>query len=119
VTTSAVVACVRGVRGIRAGRFRLARARLTSPTPYLFAGYLLIAALLSPTSAGESSSPLLWLALVVPIAYALATLSSIGSERPSKGVAVALGLLHGSAFLAASAIVLALASPRFVPPWLK
>ena len=119
VVASIVVAVARGSRGVREGRGKLARARLKSPTPYLFAGYLLVAAFVSPSAEGESASPLLWLAFAVLGAYALATLSAIGDERPSRATAVGLALLHGASFLAVSAIVLALASPRFVPPWLK
>jgi hypothetical protein len=119
VASSIVVAAIRGARGIREGRGRLVRARLTSPTPYLFAGYLLVAALVSPTSPGESASPLLLLAIVVPIAYALAALSAVGDERPPKPVALALALLHAGSFIAAAAIVLALVSPAFVPSWLR
>lgn len=119
VAASMLVAGTRGARGIREGRGKLARARLRSPTPYLFAGYLLVAALVSPSSEGESTSPLLWLSLVVLGAYALATLSAIGDERPSRATAAGLALLHAASFLAAAAIVLALSSPRFVPPWLR
>jgi hypothetical protein len=43
----------------------------------------------------------------------------IGDARPSPLRAAALALLHGGALLAASAAVLAVTSPRFVPPWLR
>ena len=86
---------------------------------YLFAGYLLVAALVTPLSPGESASPLLGLSLALPLAYALATFSAIGEARPSRLVAVALALLHAGVVLVAAAMVLALASPRFVPPWLR
>src|SRR6185295_1862841 len=70
-------------RGLREGRGRRVAARMKSPTVYLFAAYLMIAGLASPTSSGESSSPLLWLAIVLPSGYALASLSAIGRERRS------------------------------------
>jgi hypothetical protein len=119
VAVALVLAIERGARGVREGRGGLAWARLKSPMPYLFAGYLLVAGLVSPTTPGESSSPLLWLALIVPLAYAAATFSAIGSARPSRALALVLALVHGAGFLAASAMVLAIASPRFVPEWLR
>jgi hypothetical protein len=119
VALAGVVAAVRGLRGVREGRGALLRARLRSPTIYLFSGYLLVAALVTPVSSGESVSPLFGLALALPAAYALATLSAIGDARPSPLRAAALALLHGGALLAASAAVLAVTSPRFVPPWLR
>jgi hypothetical protein len=106
-------------RGIAEGRGRRALVRLKSPTVYLFAAYLLLAAWVTPRSPGESTSPLLWLALVLPLAYALATLSSIGAAQRHAAAALALALLHGGAVLAAAAIVLALASPAFVPAFLR
>jgi hypothetical protein len=115
VTTSAFLAR----RGLAQGRGKRALARLKSPTVYLFAAYLLIAAWVIPRSPGESTSPLLWLALVLPLAYALATLSSIGPTRKRAVAAILLALLHGGAVLAAAAIVLALASPAFVPALLR
>jgi hypothetical protein len=119
IGAAVVVAGLRGLRGAREGRAPLARRRLKSPTVYLFSAYLLVAALVTPLSAGESVSPLLGLALVVPPAYALATLSAIGSARPSRGAAALLAALHGGAVLAAAAAILAAASPRFVPAWLR
>jgi hypothetical protein len=119
LSLAVVVAVQRARRGVRAGRGALARGRLKSPTVYLFSAYLLVAALVTPISRGESLSPLLGLAVALPAAYALATLSAIGDERPSAPVAVALALLHGGVVLAASAAILALASPRFVPTWLR
>lgn len=106
-------------RGLREGRGKRALARLKSPTVYLFAAYLLLAAWVTPRSAGESTSPLFWLALELPVAYALATLSAIGAPRRNAGAAIALALLHGGAVLAAAAITLALASPGFVPAFLR
>lgn len=114
-----LVALRRGRRGFREGRGPLAVRRLKSPTLYLFSGYLLVAALVTPVSPGETVSPLLGLALALPLAYALATLSAIGDARPSRPTAALLGLLHAGVVLAAAAVVLAVASPRFVPEWLS
>ena len=113
------VALIRGRRGVREGRGAAAARRLKSPTAYLFSGYLLIAALVTPPSAGESTSPLLGLSLALPVAYALASLSAIGAARPSRGGAALLAALHGGAVLAAAAVILAISSPRFVPAWLR
>jgi hypothetical protein len=113
------VAALRARRGLREGRGARAAARLKSPTPYLFSAYLLIAALVTPISSGETVSPLLGLSLALPLSYALATLSSIGSERPSLAVCAALAMVHGGAALASAAVILALASPAFVPAWLR
>ena len=113
------VAALRARRGIFEGRGARAAARLKSPTPYLFSAYLLIAALVTPVSSGETLSPLLGLSLALPASYALATLSSIGSERPSPATRAALAFLHGGAALASAAVILALASPAFVPQWLR
>jgi len=113
-----VVAILRGRRGFREGRGHLAVRRLKSPTIYLFAAYLLVAALVTPPSPGESTSPLLWLAFAIPLANALAALSSIGQTDPKPLSRLGLALLHGGAVLAAAALILALASPRFVPAWL-
>jgi hypothetical protein len=112
-------AAIGAQRGVREGRGRRALARLESPTLYLFTGYLVLAALVTPHSAGESASPLLGLALVLPIGYALATLSAIGDARPRRGAAIARGVIHGGAVVAGAAIVLALSSPEFVPGWLR
>ena len=106
-------------RGFAEGRGPRVGARLRSPTVYLFTAYLLVAALATPRESGESTSPLLWLGLLLPVAYALATLSAVGRERRAPLAAAALGLLHGGAVLAGAAIVLALASPAFVPSWLR
>ncbi len=117
---AALVAAALGARtGLREGRARLVRARLQSPTVYLFAAYLAVAGFVTPTSPGESSSPLLWLALVLPLGYALASLSAVGTVTRSPITRVLLALLHGGAVLAAAAIVLALASPAFVPKGLR
>src|SRR5262245_16892115 len=106
------VAARGALRGLREGRGRGAASRLKSPTIYLFAAYLLIASWVTPRSPGESTSPLLWLAFTLPLAYALATLSAIGAERRAPPLAaIALALLHGGAVIAAAAIVLSLASP--------
>lgn len=106
-------------RGLAEGRGPRVRARLASPTIYLFTAYLLVAAFVTPRAAGESTSPLLWLALLLPLAYALATFSAVGRERRAPLAALALSFLHGGAVLAGAAIILALASPAFVPGWLR
>ena len=113
------VAASNARRGLRERRGHLAATRIKSPTIYLFAAYLVIAAWVTPRSPGESTSPLLWLALALPLAYALATLSSLGKAHRSPAAAIALALLHGGAVIAAAAIVLALASPAFVPTLLR
>jgi hypothetical protein len=113
-----VVATLRGIRGAREGRIHLALRRLKSPTIYLFALYLLVAALVTPPSPGETTSPLLWLALAIPAANALAAFSAVGKPRPSRVESLALAVLHGGAVLMAAALILALVSPRFVPTWL-
>lgn len=119
IAATVVSAAIGWARGARAGRGRLALVRLRSPTVYLFSAYLLVAALATPHSDGETASPLLGLALVLPFGYALATLASLGSERPRVAAAAGRALLHGGAVVAAAAIVLALASPAFVPAWLR
>ncbi|EYF08081.1 hypothetical protein [Chondromyces apiculatus] len=119
LTAAILVAAQRGRRGVREGRWPLARARLLSPTLYLFSGYLLVAALVTPISPGESVSPLLGLALALPVLWSLATLSAIGERRPARATALLLGVLHGGTVPAAAAIVLVFASPRFVPAWLR
>jgi hypothetical protein len=106
-------------RGLGEGRGRRAAARLKSPTIYLFTAYLVVAALVTPRSPGESASPLLGLGVVLPAGYALATLSAIGREKRGVLASLGLGLLHGGAVLAAAAIVLALASPAYVPAALR
>lgn len=116
---AALVAAGRGWAAIRSGRARDAVRRLKSPVVYLFAGYLLVAALVTPISAGESTSPLLWLALVLPVAYAASAFAASADERPRAIVRVGLGALFGGAVLAASAIILAVVSPAFVPGWLR
>lgn len=120
VIAAAVAAASLGARrGFGEGRGRQAAARLKSPTIYLFTAYLVIAALVTPRSTGESTSPLLGLALALPVAYALATLSSIGRAERRAPAAIGLALLHGGAVLAAAAMVLAIASPAYVPSWLR
>ena len=114
-----VSAAIGARHGLSLGRGRRVTARLTSPTVYLFTGYLVLAALVTPHSAGESASPLLGLALVLPIAYALASLTAIGDDRGRPAAAIARATLHGGAVLAAAAIVLALSSPVFIPAWLR
>ncbi len=108
-----------GVRGVREGRAGLVRARLFGPTIWLFAAYLLIASVVTPISKGESASPLLGLAVAVPLGYGLATLASIGVAKRSWGASLALGLLFAAAMFAAGALVLALLSPGFLPTPLK
>lgn len=119
IAASLAAAAIGARRGFGEGRGPLARARLQSPTIYLFSAYLLVAALLTPRSPGESTSPLLWLGLTLPLAYALGTLTSIGRARRAPPAALAFALLHGGAVLASAAVILALASPAFVPSWLK
>ncbi len=116
---TALVTALSARRGLREGRGARAKARLKSPTIYLFTAYLIIAAFVTPLSAGESTSPLFWLALTLPLAYALATLASIGIEERNLPARIALALLHGGAVLSAAALILALASPTFVPTWLR
>lgn len=114
-----LTAIVRARMGVREGRAKRAAARMKSPTVYLFSGYLVVAALVTPVSKGETVSPLLGLALAIPVGYGLATLSAIGSVKPRLGARVALAILHGGAVLAAGAVILALASPAFVPAFLR
>ena len=118
IAVAVVVSVVRGVRGAREGRLPLALARLKSPTIYLFAAYVFVAAIVTPPSPGESTSPLMWLSFCIPMANALAVFSSVGKPKPSRLEALALALLHGGALLAAAALILAVVSPRFVPVWL-
>ncbi|MDI1446735.1 hypothetical protein [Polyangium sp. 6x1] len=115
---AALVAVIRGVHGAREGRAHLAARRIKSPTIYLFSAYLLVAALVTPKSPGETTSPLLWLAFAIPIANALAAVSSVGQTQPKGLTRAGLALLHGGAVLAAAACILAIVSPRFVPIWL-
>ncbi len=105
--------------GLAQGRGRRVAARLKSPTVYLFTAYLVLAALVTPHSAGESASPLLGLSLVLPAGYALASLTAIGDDRGRPAAAIARAALHGGAVLAGAVIVLALSSPAFVPAWLR
>jgi hypothetical protein len=116
----ALILAARGaVLATRLGRGPAIFARLKSPTVYLFAGYLIVAGLVSPRSQGESSSPLFGLALVLVVAWAAATFAAAGSARRSTATGTALFALYGGAVVAAGAIVLAVASPAFVPPWLR
>jgi len=114
-----LVALLRGIRAVRTGRGRDALRRLRSPTIYLFAAYLLVAALVTPLSAGESTSPLLWLALALPIAYAASAFAAAADPHPSPAVRLFLAVLFGGAVAAAAAIILAIVSPAFVPRWLR
>ena len=114
-----LVAVVRGLRAVRTDRARAALRRLRSPTVYLFAAYLLVAALVTPLSAGESTSPLLWLALGLPVVYAASAFAAAADERPSALVRVVLAVLFGGAVVAGAALILALVSPAFVPSWLR
>lgn len=118
IVVALVTALVRGLRGAKQGRWPLALSRLKSPTIYLFAAYVFVAALVTPPSPGESTSPLMWLAFCIPMANALAVFSSVGKAKPSRIEAFVLAVLHGGALLAAAALILALVSPRFVPVWL-
>lgn len=119
IAVALVAAAVGARRGLREGRGPRAWARLTSPTVYLFTAYLIVAGWATPRSPGESTSPLFGLALVLPAAYALATLSAIGRAERPRLAAIGLGVLHGGAVLAAAALVLAAASPEFTPGWLR
>ena len=116
----AVASAARGLAiARRAGRAHLARRRLASPTVYLFSAYLVVAAVVTPKSLGETASPLFGLAIVLPVGWALASAASLADERPRLGARLARAVVHGVAVLGAGAIVLALASPAFVPDWLR
>ncbi len=119
VAAALAIGAVRGVAAFRAGRSAAALRRLRSPTVYLFAAYLLVAAFVTPRSEGDSTSPLLWLALALPAAYAASSLAAAAEERPRAPVRLGLAALFGGAVLAASALILALVSPAFVPKWLR
>lgn len=118
IVVAFVTSIWRAKRGAHEGRLPLAVKRLKSPTIYLFAAYAFVAAMVTPQSPGESTSPLMWLSFCIPMANALAVCSSIGNAKPSRGEALALALLHAGALLAAAALILALVSPKFVPVWL-
>jgi hypothetical protein len=118
IVAAVVTSLLRGWRGAKEGRLSLALGRLKSPTIYLFAAYVFVSAVVTPPSPGETTSPLLWLSLCIPLANALAVFSSVGKPKPSRIEALLLALLHGGAVLAAAALILAVASPRFVPVWL-
>lgn len=113
------IAAVHGAKAVRSGRARLAVRRVKSPTVYLFAGYLLVAALVVPQSAGESTSPLLWLAIALPAAYVASALASAADEAPPAWKRIAFAVIFGGAVLAIAAVILALVSPAFVPKWLR
>jgi len=117
VLAALVFAAARGAKGARAGRIGLFHDRLRSPTVYLFSGYLLIAALVTPLSPGETTSPLLWLAAALPVWWAVASLASIGAARASLAGGLGLAALYGGAVLAGALLILQLASPAFVPAW--
>lgn len=119
IVATIVIAAIRGARAVREGHGKAAIQRLKSPTVYLFAGYLLVAAFVTPLSTGESTSPLLWLAGMLPAAYAGSALASAADEKPRRSTRVALGVLFGGAVLAGAAIILATVSPAFVPRWLR
>jgi hypothetical protein len=122
IAAAFVAAALGALRSKRDGTLGLAARRLRSPTVYLFSAYLLVAAFVTPRSAGETTSPLLWLAFALPAAYALASLSAAGrSATTGSGVGppIALALLHGGAVLAIAAVILSLVSPAFVPAWLR
>jgi hypothetical protein len=119
IAAAVAAAAVGARRGIGEGRGPRAAARLKSPTIYLFTAYLVVAALVTPISRGESASPLLGLGVALPLGYTLATLSAIGRERRGALATVGIALLHGGALLAAAAVVLALSSPAYVPAPLR
>ena len=54
------VAALGALMGARENTLGLALRRVRSPTLYLFSAYLLVAALVTPQSPGETTSPLLW-----------------------------------------------------------
>jgi hypothetical protein len=118
-----VVALAVAARGfvvaLRAGRGDAIRARLKSPTVYLFAGYLVIAGLVSPRSPGESSSPLYGLAVALLFGWVAATGAAAAVAERTWTSAALHFTLYGGAVLAAGALILALSSPAFVPPWLR
>jgi hypothetical protein len=119
VAVALAVAAARGATALRTGRSAAALRRLRSPTVYLFAAYLLVAALVTPRSEGDSTSPLLWLALALPVAYAASSLAAAADERPRPAVRLGLAALFGGAVVAASVLILAIVSPAFVPKWLR
>jgi hypothetical protein len=111
------IAASNALHAKRNGTLHKVKARLASPTPYLFAAYLLVAGLVTDQAPGESTSPLLWLALALPIAFAQANLAALGpASTPWRALRAAI---FGGQVLAASAIVLALSSPAFVPSFLR
>jgi hypothetical protein len=118
IAVAVITSVWRGLRGTREGRLPLALTRLKSPTIYLFAAYVFVAAIVTPPSPGESTSPLMWLSFTIPIANALAVFSSLGNVKPSRAEALTLALVHAGALLAAAALILAVVSPKFVPVWL-
>lgn len=113
------VALWRGVAALRRGQARAALTRSRSPAVLMFAAYLLVAALVTPLSVGESTSPLLWLALALPVAHTASAFASGADAHPHLLTRIALALLFGGAFLASAALILALVSPAFVPAWLR
>lgn len=118
IVAAFVTSIWRAKRGISEGRLPQALTRLKSPTIYLFAAYVFVAAMVTPQSPGESTSPLMWLSFCIPMANALAVFSSIGNAKPSRAEALTLAMLHAGALLAAAALILAFVSPKFVPVWL-
>lgn len=119
IAASVAVALLRGVRAARRGLAGGALRRLKSPRIYLFAAYLVVAALVMPLSGGESTSPLLWLAPALVLAYAGGSFAAAADERPGLVVRLTLAGLFAGAFAAGAAIILALVSPAFVPWWLR
>jgi hypothetical protein len=119
IALALAVAALGAARGAKKGALPLVAARLKSPTLYLFSAYLLLAALVTPMAPGESTSPLLWLGLALPVAYAMATLAAVGPSRQTIAGAALLALLYGGSVLAGAALILSLASPAFVPAWLR
>jgi len=106
-----------GLRAHRAGELRAGRI-LRAPATWLFVVYLLGSGLLVPTSEGETASPIVGLALALPVLAVLASVASLGAPKRiwARGL---LAIVFGAAMLAAGAVTLAIASPRFVPVWLR
>ena len=106
-------------RGLAEGRGPRVGARLRSPTVYLFTAYLLVAALATPRETGESTSPRSGRGCSCRSRMRWRPCQPWGGSAAPPSLAAALGVPHGGAVLAGAAIVLALASPAFVPSWLR
>jgi cytochrome bd-type quinol oxidase subunit 2 len=98
---------------------RRARARITSPTVYLFAAYLVVAGFVATPGDRGGGWPLYGLAVALPALYAAATFAAIGVRRAGFAPRALVAALYGGAALAAGAVVIAAAAPEFVPPWLR